>query len=174
VADAPDTLTLRHHRDLRGRERDPWTRRILLALLVALLVVALFDVFGQRPTTSRAKSAPVSLEVYAPSRLRGGLFYMARFTIRARQEVKDAVLVLDSGWLESMQINTIEPSPIGEASRNGSLVLDYGHVAAGNKLVAFLEFQVNPTNVGHRAQDVDLYDGKRRLVHVDRSLTVFP
>jgi hypothetical protein len=33
---------------------------------------------------------------------------------------------------------------------------------------------VNPTNGGHRATDVDLYDGERLLVRVDRSITVWP
>jgi hypothetical protein len=35
-------------------------------------------------------------------------------------------LVLDSGWGEGVTINTIEPSPVGEASRDGKLVFDLG------------------------------------------------
>lgn len=174
MPDTPDTLTLKHHRDLEGREHNPWTRRALLALLCAFLVAGLVNVFGQRPTTSTAAAPPASLEVYAPERVRGGLFYMARFTIRANSDIEHATLVLDSGWLESMQVNTIEPAPVNEASRNGRLALDYGHIPAGDKLVAFIELEVNPTNVGHREQDVELYDGDTLLVHVDRSITVFP
>jgi hypothetical protein len=33
---------------------------------------------------------------------------------------------------------------------------------------------VNPINVGHRAQDVALYDGNRKLLEVHRTITVFP
>ena len=40
------------------------------------------------------------LEVYAPERVRGGLFYEARFRIDAIREVSEATLVLDSGWAE--------------------------------------------------------------------------
>jgi hypothetical protein len=174
VPDVPDTLTLKRNRDMVGRERDPWTRRVLLTLVGVLVVLGLLNLFGQRPTTSTAASSAASLEVYAPPRVRGGLFFMARFRIVAHQELKDATLVLDPGWLESMQVNSIEPSPVNEASRDGRLVLEYGHVPAGHNLVAFLEFQVNPTNVGRRSQDVDLYDGDRRLVHVEHSIAVYP
>jgi hypothetical protein len=34
--------------------------------------------------------------------------------------------------------------------------------------------QVNPTNVGHRTQDVRLYDGERQLAEVRRTITIFP
>jgi hypothetical protein len=33
---------------------------------------------------------------------------------------------------------------------------------------------VNPTNVGHRTQHVQLYDGDQRLVVIDRTITVWP
>ena len=115
-----------------------------------------------------------TLSVEAPARLRGGLLAMARFRIDAHRELKDAVLVLDRGWLESMQINTIEPSPVGEASRNGRLALDLGHIPAGNHFTLYVELQVNPTNVGRRAQGVELDDGPTQLLRIDRTVTVFP
>jgi hypothetical protein len=174
VAEAPETLTLARHRDLRGRERDPWVRWAFLLLLTAVAVAGLLNVFGQRPQTTRSSSPAASLKVYSPSHVRGGLLFMARFHVFARETLRNATLVLDPGWLESMTVNTIEPSPVNEHSRNGRLVLEYGKVPAGRTLLAFMEFQVNPTNVGRRAQDVDLYDGDRLLVHVDRTITVFP
>ena len=42
------------------------------------------------------------------------------------------------------------------------------------KLVVFLQYQVNPTNIGRRSQDVELYDGETLLAAVDRTLTVYP
>ena len=99
---------------------------------------------------------------------------MSRFTIRAERELEQATLVLDSGWLEGMTLNTLAPSPVGEASRDGRLAFDLGHVRAGTKHVLFLHFQVNPTNVGHRSQDVELHDGPTPLLHIDRTVTVFP
>jgi hypothetical protein len=174
VTDVPDGLTLRRNRDLTGRERDPWTRRILLGLVVVFLAAALANLFGQRPQTSSAQAPEARLTVYAPERLRAGLIFMARFHISAYRDIKRATLVLDPGWLESITLNTVEPSPVGESSRNGRLALDFGHLARGNQLIAFLEFQVNPTNVGHRTENVELADRERTLVHIDRSVTIFP
>src|ERR671923_2990121 len=117
MADTPAYLTLKRNRDQAGRREAP-LRRVLMSLVCLFLLAGLLNVFGQRPATSEAGTAAASLKVYAADRVRGGLYYEARFTVTARQDVKDARLVLDSGWLEGMTINTIEPSPLGEASRD--------------------------------------------------------
>ena len=69
------------------------------------------------------------------------------------------MLRLGSGWAESQQMNTIEPSPIAETSRDGDLRFTLGQIPKGQKHVLYIEFQVNPTNVGRRRADVVLYDG---------------
>jgi len=172
-SDVPDHLTLRRNRDLEGKRELPW-RRAGVAVVTLFIAVGLFNGFGQRPQTHVAAVPEASLKVYAPERVRAGLFYEARFTIHALQEIKDATLVFSTGWLEGITLNTIEPSPVGEASRDGSIAFDLGHVPAGDKHILFLHFQVNPTNVGRRAQDVELYDGARRLFTIHRTITVFP
>ena len=174
MASVPDQLTLKRHRDLIGRERRPVVRWVLLTLIGVLVLLGLLNVFGQRPETATASANGVELEVYSPERLRSGLFFMARFTIRADQEIEAATLVLDPGWLEGITLNTLEPSPVGEANRNGKIALDLGRVPAGTKHVFFMHFQVNPTEVGHRPQDVQLYDGETRLLHIDRNVTIYP
>jgi hypothetical protein len=171
---APEGLTLGRHRDLEGRERRPYVRRVLIGLLVVFLTLALLNVFGQRPDTATGATEGVELEVYSPTRLRSGLYFMSRFTIRAEEEIANATLVLDPGWLEGMTLNTVEPAPVGEANRDGRLALELGRVPAGTEHVLFLQFQVNPTNLGRRAQDVDLLDGDQELIHLDRTITVFP
>ena len=174
MPDVPDQLTLRRHRDLQGRERRPFARWILLTLVGLLLLAGLLNGFGQRPHTTTEAGRAASLEVYSPARLRSGLYFMSRFTIEAREELENATLVLDPGWLEGMTLNTLEPSPVGEANRDGRLALELGRVPAGTTHTFFLHFQVNPTTVGRRSQDVDLEDGDRRLIHVDRTITVWP
>jgi hypothetical protein len=173
VADVPDQIVLAAARDREGR-RDVVVRRVLVSALGVFLALGLLNLFGQRPSTTTAESAAATLEVYAPERVRGGLFYEARFRIDARREVEEATLVLDSGWAEGITINTIEPSPLGAASRDGTLVYELGRIPAGRKHVFFLQLQVNPTNVGHRSQDVRLFDGDELLATIDRSITVFP
>jgi hypothetical protein len=112
--------------------------------------------------------------VYAPSHLRGGLLYEARFTIFARRKLSHVVLLLSPGWLESQQLNTIEPSPVAQGSRDGDLYFTLGAVPKGQVHRLFLQFQVNPTNVGRRSADVALYDGDTRLLAVHRTITVYP
>lgn len=170
----PNQLTLRRHRDLEGRESRPYVRRALLTLIGFVIVLGLLNVFGQRPHTDTASANEVELEVYSPRTLRSGLFFMSRFTIEAERELASATLLLDPGWLEGMTLNTLAPAPVGEANRDGKLALDLGRIRAGTKHTFFLHFQVNPTNVGRRSQDVELLDGETPLLHIDRTVTIFP
>jgi hypothetical protein len=175
VADVPDTIVLKRHRDLEGRRKDVWFRRGLLALVAAIPVLAFFNVFGQRPGRSTLATAAARLQVYAPTDVRGGDLYEARFRITARSELKNAILVLDPGWAEGMSINTIEPSPTGEASRDGQLAFTLGHIPQGRSYLLFMQFQVLPTNVAwRRPQNVELFDGGTHLLTMKRSVTVYP
>ena len=174
MASAPDQLTLKRHRDLVGRERRPFIRWAVLAALGLLCLLGLSNAFGQRPQTDTASADGVELEVYSPERVRSGLFFMSRFTIRADREIEAATLVLDPGWVEGITLNTVVPSPVGEASRDGKIAFDLGHVRAGTEYVLFLHFQVNPTEVGRRPQDVQLLDGERPLLDLDRTVTIYP
>jgi hypothetical protein len=173
MADTPDFLTLKHHRDEVARYELP-IRRVLLSLVAVVCVLGLLNAFGQRPATSQAATDAASLKVYAADRVRGGLYYEARFTVTAKQDLENATLVLEPGWAEGITINTVEPSPVGEASRDGNLVFELGHIPAGTSHIFFLHLQVNPTTIGHRSQDVALYDGDTFLTKVDRSVTVYP
>ena len=143
-------------------------------LLGIFLVLGLANVFGQRPHITTASASGAELSIYGPTHLRSGLYYEARFTVDADSELKEATLVLDRGWMEGMTINTIEPAPVGEASKDGKLSLTLGHVPAGQSHVLFIQSQVNPTNVGHRSQAVALYDGDRLVTTIHRNVTVFP
>src|SRR4051794_33783389 len=159
---------------MEGREWHRWVRRALLALLTLFVVAALFNQFGQRPSSATATTPEASLKVYGPTRVRWGLIGRARFRIRATSEIRAARLVLSEGWLGGNTINTIEPSPLGEASRNGSLSLDLGHVPQGERYELYMEFQTDPTNVGHRSADVQLQDGDQVLLGIHRTLWIFP
>lgn len=175
MADIPDRIVLRRHRDLEGWGRFRRVRYIVIALLLAFLAAGLLNVFGQRPSTVDARSPHAKLRLYAPTRVRGGLLFEARFTIYARDELKNAVLELAPGWNEGMQMNTIEPSPLGQGSRDGDLLFTLGHVPQGKVFRLFLQFQVNPTNVAwNRNADVTLYDGGAKLLTIQHAITVFP
>ena len=174
MASSPDQLTLARHRDLQGREHRPYLRWLILTLLAFFCLLGLMNTFGQRPDTATGATEGVELEVYSPETLRSGLFFMSRFTIRAEREIEAATLVLDPGWLEGITLNTLVPSPVGEANRDGKIAFDLGRVRAGTEHVFFLHFQVNPTEVGRRPQDVELLDGETPLVRLDRTVAIFP
>lgn len=175
MSDIPDGIVLKRHRDLDGMRETLWPRRLIVGAIVVFAVLGLLNVFGQRPVNASADATAASLELNAPDRLRGGLLFSARFHVTAHRDVKDAVLVLDQGWAEGMAINTIEPSPVGEASRDGKLSLDLGHIPAGQSYVLYMQFQANATNVAwHRRAGVALLDGSTRLLHIDRKVTIYP
>ena len=174
MAEIPDTIVLKRDRDLAGRRRDIWIRRGLLGLIAVVPVLALLNVFGQRAQTTTRTADAAALKLYAPPRVRSGLLYEARFRVTARHELKQATLMLSPGWFEGMTVNTVEPSPVGEGSTDGKPTFELGHIAAGRSFLLFVQFQVNPVNVGRHDQTVWLYDGPRRLLTLHRTITVFP
>jgi len=174
MAELPDGITLADNRDLRGRSRRPWYRRVLLLGVLALPVLALLNVFGQKPTSTSAAGPAASLSVTAPARLRSGLIFQVRVEVVAHRDIHAPELVFDRGWFESMSVNSIQPEASSESSQNGDVALSYDKLDAGQKLVVWFYFQVNPTNVGKRRENVELTDGSTPLVHLHRSLTIFP
>lgn len=174
MSSVPEGIRLDRDRDMQGRGWHLWVRRGLLGLLALFILAALLNVFGQQPTTYRASAPEATLEVSVPHAIRGGLLWQSRFTVTATEELKHATLVLGEGWLENNTVNTIEPAPLGEGSRNGSLTLDLGHIPKGQRHVLYMQFQTNPTNVGRHRADVQLEDGERLLLSLHRTLTVLP
>jgi hypothetical protein len=174
MASTPDGITLKRNLELEGRTRSPWVRRALLCAVTALPVLALLNVFGQHPSTSTASSPVATLSVTAPTRLRGGLIFQVKVKVQAHREISQLQIAFDTGWWESMSVNSIEPNPSSETSHNGQVVLAYGNLPAGQTLISWLYFQVNPTNVGERREDVSIQDGSKLLVRIHRSATIFP
>jgi hypothetical protein len=175
MADIPDHVVLKRHRDLESWAFFRPARYAVLTPIIAVLVLGAVNTFGQLPAKLHGESATAKLQVYAPSRLRGGLLYEGRFTIYAREELKNAQLELAPGWSEGMQMNTIEPSPVSEGSRDGNLLLELGHVPKGDVYRLFTAYQVNPTNIAWRRNaDVRLYDDGKLLFTVHRQITIYP
>ena len=52
-----------------------------------MIVAALLNVFGQRPTNTFAAASAAALTVFAPAALRGGLYYEGRITVEAKSEI---------------------------------------------------------------------------------------
>src|SRR5437764_12053702 len=108
----PDHLDLRRHRDWEGRRFERWLPGAIFAVACLLPVLALFGVFGQAPHVTAVANphGMATMTLSAPTKIRSGLLCQARFDIHANREITDAVLVLDSGWLESLPPNTLAPA----------------------------------------------------------------
>ena len=176
MTDVPDLLTLKRHRDLDGMARSGiWWRRAILLAITGFALAGLANVFGLRLDSVSAVVPAAKISVYAPSAKRGGDFMEARIHITAKRDLKKAPILLVLGWAEGMSLNTVEPSPIGQASDNGRLSFDLGHIPAGQSFILFMQFQVNPTNLAwNRPQNVELDDGDQVLAVVHHSITIFP
>jgi hypothetical protein len=114
------------------------------------------------------------LQVYAPTHVRGGLIYTARFRIDARRTINHAVLVLAPGWADQYTFNGAAPQPVSESSADGKLALTLGKISQGQRYTLFVSLQVNPTNVGGHGQTVWLYDGNKALLTIHRVVLVWP
>src|SRR3954462_8514448 len=158
----------------RGEIVGLWTRRAVMTIFAVVAVLGLLDVFGQGTTHTVASTPAAVLSLTAPEAVRGGLFCKSRVKSRARRAIAHPRLVLDVGWIEGMQVNSIEPSPVGEASRDGRLVLSYDALKPGDLLRIWFQFEVNPTNVGHRSYAIELDDAERAIARLAPDITVLP
>ncbi|MDX6718930.1 MAG: hypothetical protein QOJ63_1184 [Solirubrobacteraceae bacterium] len=167
-------LDLERMRDLRGRTLHPWIRIALLALLGVPVLLALTGAIGQ-PTQARTSAgAAAHLRVEVPDVLRGGLLWRATVAVRATRTIKHPRIVLGAGFVEGMQLNTLEPSPVSEAGRGKRVVLSYAGLKAGDELVVYLQLQVNPTTIGDQDTGVELDDETTALARVAHTTTVLP
>jgi hypothetical protein len=174
VAEIPDTIVLKRDRDLARRSKELWGRRALLLLITAFVIAAFANVFGQRSSTSEIRGPAATLAVHSPAALRSGLVFQSRLRITAARDLKDVIVVLSPSWLEGVTLNTLEPSPVGEASRNGSISLDLGHIPQGQTYSLYLQRQVNPTTFGTRTEETQVFDGDSLLLTSRRDVTIFP
>jgi hypothetical protein len=151
-----------------------WARRAVIALLAIVAALALTDVFGQRESGSSSAGPGATLALRAPRVVRGGLMFQSRIEVTSTVGIDRPRLVLDRGWMEGMQVNSINPTPQGEAVRGDRVVLSFPTLADGDRMTVWLQFQVDPTNVGRRAYGVELDDGERPLARIHRSISVLP
>jgi hypothetical protein len=167
-------LDVRRHRDLEGRAAQPWVRRAVLTLFALFVAAALLGFLGQRSATHLTAGDAARLRVVTPSTLRGGLLWPARIEITATRDIAYPRLVLAPGWVRGMQLNTLEPAAQGETTRGDDLVLSYDKLSTGDKLVIYVQAQVNPTTLGKQDLSVTLDDRTTQLASLPRQVTVLP
>jgi hypothetical protein len=151
-----------------------WARRATMTAFGVIAALALAGVFGQEGTTTRAQGPQARMSLGAPRTVRGGVFFQARVEVRALRAIEHPRLVLGRGWVEGLQVNSIEPAPASESSRDGRLVLSYDGLEAGDRMSVWFQFQVNPTHAGRSDLSIELDDAEQPVARVSRRLTVMP
>lgn len=174
MAPLPDQLTAARHRDLDGRDKQVLARRIFVVACTALIAAALLGAIGQPDQLGVAATPAATLRVIGPGTLRGGLLWRDRIEIRARRAIALPRLVLGAGYVDGMQLNSVEPQAQSEAGRDGRIVLSYAALDAGKRLVVRLQAQVDPTTLGREDLGVELDDRARPLARLTRTVTVLP
>jgi hypothetical protein len=149
-------------------------RRAVMTVFALIAAAALWGFTGQRASDSVAAGPAARMRLSAPETVRGGLFFQSRVEIRALTAIDHPRLVLDEGWVEGMQVNSIEPAPESESSRDGRVVLSYGGLKPGDRLRVWMQFEVDPTSVGDRSYGLELDDEDRPLARIDRRIRVLP
>jgi hypothetical protein len=159
----------------RRRAYDLWIRRGFLAVLLVVVILALFNVFGQRAGTSTAHTATADLVVHAPARVRAGLLYQAKISITAHVTMPKTTMILSSGWIDGLTMNTEEPTPSSQTSGpGGSLKFSLGKLQAGETYTQYLEYQVNPTSFSSRPQTVTVETAGTPVASLHRTMTIIP
>ncbi len=168
-------LRLQRHRDLVGRRLGPLVVRGIVVILTLFVVLAVFNVFGQRPATSQAAGRGVHLEVSTPARVRGGLIFQTRVDVRTSRRIAKPTLVLGGGWFDGMTLNSYQPPATAQVPRGSAVTFTYPPLRDGGHMTVWLEWSVNPTNLAwSRPESIALDDGATRLVDLTPSITVFP
>ena len=171
--DAPLGLERSEHVELDGRARGVWGRRAGLLVVLALPVLTVIGLFGQRAVITSASGPNATLTVDSPAHVRGGVVFTTEITVRAHSSLHDMQLRLDPGWFRGMVFNGIAPQPTNEDSQDGQVIYDYGSVDASTFTI-WISWQANPTNVGTHRQNIALYDGAEQIALTHRDVTVFP
>lgn len=167
-------IGLDRSRHLERGHHSPLPRRIGLTILALACLLGLLNLFGQKTTVSRADASAASLTVDSPERLRGGLVFASQITVTAHRKLNDAQVRLSGDWFKGMTFNGIAPQANTQSASADGITFDYGPLEAGESMPIWISWQVNPTTVGLRTEDVVLSDGSSQLVAIHRSRWVFP
>jgi hypothetical protein len=161
----------------RRARRDRMARRVMVALLVAVVVLAVTGYLGTRERTATAVAADgTELEVSYLQITRRGL--STPLTIRVRRPGMFAsdpvVLRISAGYMDMWDQNGVQPEPSAERSEGESIVLEFDPPERSDTLRVDFDSRADPSFGGSRAASIELLDGRSPLVGVDIETRVLP
>ncbi len=115
-------------RDMPSRGRiavEIWVQRIGVLLLVALVIAALFGVFGPGTATTSASGAGGDIEVEYSSLTRPGLDSEVTVTFEPTEPLDTYVLAVDQSALADLGLEQIRPEPSEQYARGSRVVMEF-------------------------------------------------
>nr|WP_166178209.1 hypothetical protein [Altererythrobacter segetis] len=167
----PDGITARHFDGSGGALRG----FLPIAILGALLLAALLGAFGGTADPQvTAESNGARLTVEAPRTLRSGMILEIDIVVDAERPIARPVVAISGSYLRNLSFNSIIPDPSEAKFDNGTVMLNYGALKAGERLQVKLDGQVNPSLVGENDGQVAILDDNAVLAVRPVRLRVLP
>ncbi len=147
----PDPLSL--HRVRRAQ----WGRRVLLAILLAILVAGSIGLLGIRSRTAEASADGYDLQVHYASIARPGV--EVPLDIQVQRDggfAKGVTLAVSSSYLSAVDAQSLQPEPKSTTS-DGELVIFHFDPSPGDTFSVAGEAQVDPAaNMGRKEATISV------------------
>jgi hypothetical protein len=142
--------------------------------LAIVLVPAFFGVYGN-DATLEADASEVRFTVEGPARIRNGEFFEITVAVEAKQNIEDLVMLVGSGLLRDVTVNTLLPDPSEHGFRDDSFEFRFGPLNAGERLQVKIDSQINPDHTPSVNGDtIAVADSEEVLATVDYAIEVLP
>jgi hypothetical protein len=161
---------------IRGARRDRLARRVLIAALVVVVALGLFNVLGARRAEVEARGADGTLlKVEYPVVTRAALSAPLVWTVTRAGGFGDdpVVLRISQSWFELFDYNDVEPQPAATTYAGGEVEWEFDP-PAGDTLRVQLDGRIDPSSRGKREAQASVMDGERVVVRARYSTRVLP
>ena len=146
-----------------------------IIVIAALLITAMFGVFGGQPHPKRLIDTPAAvIALQFPEILRNGQFFEMRARVKAKRDFTDMRLGISTAFWHDLTINTMIPAAAEENSTNGEFQFGYGPVKAGEEITIKFDGQINPPLFAGNKGYLTLMDGETVVARTPITLRVMP
>lgn len=149
-------------------------RLLSLVVLGTVMALGLSGVLGGRDTLLRAAGDGVEVSVQTPQVIRNGQFFETTLQVTAQRDIETLVLRIPPALWRDFTVNSAVPAAAEEGFHDGDYAFTFDRLKAGDRFETKFDLQINPDAAGHRAGDIGVFDGERRLAAVPVQIRVLP
>src|SRR3954453_3297026 len=159
----------------RKVRRAQWGRRVLVAVLLAILVAGLVGLFGIRTRTAEASAGGYQLEVHFASIARPGVTVPLDLQIHHDGGFSGPITIaVPASYLSAVDAQSPQPEPTSSTS-DGDVVVFQFDAPQGDTFGASWEAEVDPAaNMGRREATIAVIDNGNPVVSVPIRTWVLP